>query len=381
MAKEKMEKVKREPLIHVSKRSDLPVWQAMLIRLAVVLGALVFILLLSSAVLSKDPGTLIKYVFTGTFGSEANAMVLFRDTALLLMIALAITPAFKMKFWNIGAEGQVLISAFACCATMWYFGGKMPDAGLIVVMLIFSMLAGVFWSVIPAIFKAIFNTNETLFTLMMNYLAIQVVRLFIKYWKPTGSGIIDAIPYGNLPQFGALDHDYWFSIVFAIATVAFMFVYLKYSKHGYELTVVGESERTAKYIGINVKKVIIRTLIVGGLVCGVVGFLLVGGIDHSISDATVGGRGFTAVLVSWLAQFNPLIMVGVALLVVFINKGMIWVMQSIGVTNDYFSKLVIGLLFLIIIAGEFIIRYKVTFRGHKSKEKVGRGKKVMEGLH
>ena len=115
--------------------------------------------------------------------------------------------------------------------------------------------------------------------------------------------------------------------------------------------------------------------------CGVVGFLLVGGIDHSISDATVGGRGFTAVLVSWLAQFNPLIMVGVALLVVFINKGMIWVMQSIGVTNDYFSKLVIGLLFLIIIAGEFIIRYKVTFRGHKSKEKVGRGKKAMEGLH
>lgn len=369
--------------MHVAKRSDLPGWQAMLIRTGVVLGGLIFIILLSSGVLKQGPITLLTYIFAGTFGSGDNFLVLLRDSMLLLMIALAITPAFKMKFWNIGAEGQVLISGFACMATMWYLGGKIPDGGLIVLMFIFSILAGVIWSVIPAIFKSVFNTNETLFTLMMNYLAIQVVKFFIKFWVPTGSGIIPTNPYGNLPNLGAGDKDYWFSIIFAIAVLAFMFVYLKYSKHGYELTVVGESERTAKYIGINVKKVIIRTLLVGGVICGIVGFLLVGGINHSITENTVAGRGFTAVLVSWLAQFNPIIMIFVAFLVTFINKGMVWVMQSIGVTNAYFSNVVIGILFLIIIAGEFIIRYRVTFKGMKPRLKKSQaGKRTPEiGLH
>lgn len=360
------EKKKKEPLFRISKRAMMPAWQTLLIRLSTVLGGLIFVLLFCSAVLGKNPVLIIGHIFDGTFGTTDNFMVMLRDLAILLMIALALTPTFKMKFWNIGAEGQVLISGFACCMAMWYFGGKMPDGWLIVVMLIFSMLAGAIWSVIPAIFKAIWNTNETLFTLMMNYLAIQVINYFIKIWDPVGTGTLSPIAYGNLPRLGASDNNYWFSIIFAVIILAFTFVYMRFSKHGYELTVVGESERTAKYIGINVKKVIIRTLVISGLICGVVGLLMVGSIDHMISANTVGGKGFTAVLVSWLAQFNPFIMVLTSFLVVFMNKGMTWAMQNIGITNAFLSKFAIGLLFLIIISGEFFIQYKINFRGHKA---------------
>ena len=109
-------------------------------------------------------------------------------------------------------------------------------------------------------------------------------------------------------------------LIVLVLTVA-MYIYLKYSKHGYELSVVGESENTAKYIGINVKKVILRTMFVSGAVCGIAGFLLVGGTDHTISSTTAGNRGFTAIMVSWLAKFNPIYMIITSLLLVFLSAG------------------------------------------------------------
>ena len=217
---------------------------------------------------------------------------------------------------------------------------------------------------IPALFKAKWNTNETLFTLMMNYVAIQVILYAIKIWAPSGSGTLSPSPYANLPQIGG--DNFWLSIIVAIVMTAFMFIYLKFTKHGYEIEVVGESENTARYIGINVKKVIIRTLILSGLICGVVGFLLVAGINHTVSSTTAGGRGFTAILVSWLAKFNPLYMILTSLLVVFLAKGTDEVMTMSGVTNSFFSQVVTGIVFLMIIGCEFFINYKIVFR-HRAK--------------
>ena len=350
----------KEPLFHIVKRDQLSPQKTWLVRGLAVLGGFIFICLISFFATKKSPFDVIKFMFEGTFGTERNIYVLFRETAILLLIALAITPAFKMKFWNIGAEGQVLISAFACTACMFYLGGKVNDTALIFISLAFSLLAGAIWAVIPAIFKAIWNTNETLFTLMMNYIALQIVLYYIKVWVPTGSGILSPIPYGNLPQLGG--GDYWISIIVAAGFTAIMYLYLRFSKHGYEIAVVGESEKTAKYIGINVKKVIIRTLIFSGVICGVTGFLLTAGINHMISSSTVDGRGFTAVLISWLAQFNPIIMIFVAFLVAFLSRGTGKVMESSGVTNDFFSDVAIGIIYLIIIACEFFISYRVIFR-------------------
>jgi len=147
-----------------------------------------------------------------------------------------------------------------------------------------------------------------------------------------------------------------------------MFVYLRYSKHGYEITVVGESENTARYVGINVKKVIIRTLILSGIICGITGFLLAAGIDHTIASDTAGGRGFTAILVSWLAKFNPIFMIFTSFLVAFLAKGTDEVMTQCGIANSFFSKVVTGIMFLMIIGCEFFINYKVVFRRHTEKK-------------
>ena len=361
-------KQNKEPLVHLVKRDNIAPWKPWVIRAASIIGGLIFICLLCFAELKVSPFKVIKYMFVGAFGTEHNILVMFRQMSLLLIIALAITPAFKMRFWNIGAEGQVLIGAFGACACMFYCGGKMSNAGLIVLMLVVSIVAGVIWAVIPALFKAKWNTNETLFTLMMNYIALQVVLYFIKVWVPGGSGSLNPIKYGNLPQIAG--GDYYFSMIFAAVITVAMFCYLRFSKHGYEITVVGESVNTAKYIGINVKKVIIRTLILSGAICGIAGFLIVAGIDHTISKDTVGGQGFTAVLVSWLAQFNPIAMVFTSFLVAFLTRGTQEVMTSSGITNNFFAQVVTGIMFIIILASEFLIRYQIVFR-KKHKDSIG----------
>ena len=136
-----------------------------------------------------------------------------------------------------------------------------------------------------------------------------------------------------------------------------MYIYLRYSKHGYEISVVGESENTAKYIGINVKKVIIRTMILSGALCGIAGFLLVSGTDHTVNRDTAGGRGFTAIMVSWLAHFDPLYMILTSLLLVFLDRGA----GEISMTES-FSEIITGIIIFFIIGSEFFLNYQLKFR-------------------
>ena len=354
----------REPLFHLVKRDVTKKWIPWAIRGGAVVAAFVLIGLMSLISLGVNPFKVYKYMFEGAFGDSFRVMRLLRDLAILLLFALAVTPAFKMKFWNIGAEGQVLMGAYACMFCIFNLGGKVNDTLLIFISLAAALVAGAIWAVIPALFKAKWNTNETLFTLMMNYVAIQIILYTIKIWVPSGTGVLAPTSYGNLPTIGG--DNFWFSIIVALAMTAFMFVYLRFTKHGYEINVVGESENTARYVGINVKKVIIRTLILSGLICGVTGFLLVAGINHTVSSTVAGGRGFTAILVSWLAKFNPIFMILTSLLVVFLSKGMDEVMTQNGVTNSFFSQVVTGITFLIIIGSEFFINYKILFR-HREK--------------
>jgi len=363
---EKHETAVREPLFHIVKRDALPWWKAWLIRGGAIVAAMVVTGLLSLIVLKKNPFFVYSSMFSGIFGTERRIMMFLRSSAMLLIIALAITPAFKMRFWNTGAEGQVLIGAFAAVACMFYFGGKLPDGALIPVMFLASIFASALWAAIPALFKAKWNTNETLFTLMMNYVAIQIVLYFIKIWVPTGTGTLAPIPHGNLPKVGG--DDYWISIIVAALLTALVYVYLKYSKQGYEISVVGESEKTARYIGINVKKIIVRTLLLSGALCGIAGFLFAAGIDHTVSDQTVGGMGFTAILVSWLAKFNPVVMVFTSLLVIFLKQGTSQVMTDCGVANSFFADIVTGIMFFFIIGCEFFIIYKLKFRKSPKKE-------------
>ena len=357
-----------EPLFHIVKRDALPFYKSWTIRIIAILAALIVAGVITMLFTGENPIQLYLTMFKGAFGTSRRIWSLLQSLAMLLCVALAVTPAFMMRFWNIGAEGQVLIGGLATAACMITLGDKIPNALLIIVMIVASVSAAAIWALIPAFFKAKFNTNETLFTLMMNYVAIQLVSYFEKLWEnPKGSsniGIINQATHaGWLPTIG--NFDYLLNIIVVLALTVFMYIYLKYSKHGYELTVVGESENTARYIGLNVKKVIMRTMILSGAICGIAGLLLVGGTNHTITTTTAGGRGFTAIMVSWLAKFNPIFMILTAFLITFLQSGAGEISTVFGL-NESFSDIITGIIIFFIIGCEFFINYKLHFRSsHK----------------
>ena len=365
--KNKADKPMHEQLVQISKRAALPAWQSWLIRILAVLASLVVCAVIIVLFTGDNPFAIYATMFKGAVGTSRRIWSLLQGVAMLLCVSLAVTPAFKMRFWNIGAEGQVLMGGLATSSCMILFGNSMPPALLLLLVIAASIVAGAVWAVIPAIFKAIWNTNETLFTLMMNYIAIQIVSYFSYIWSnPKGSGAIGVINLnsqaGWFPAIG--DQKYLLNILIVAVLTVVMYIYLRFSKHGYEIAVVGESENTARYIGINVKKVVIRTMLLSGALCGIAGLLLVSGTDHTINRDTAGGRGFTAIMVSWLAKFNPLYMILTSFILVFLQKGASEISTQFGL-NDSFSEIITGIIIFFIIGSEFFINYSVRFRESK----------------
>ena len=369
-----MNKQNNAPLFHIVKRGALPWYQAWGIRAAAIVLALLFCALVTSLTTGENPLQVYSTMIYGAVGTPRKIWILGQNIALLLCVSLAVTPAFRMRFWNIGGEGQVLAGALAAAACMICLSDKLPNGALIAVMAVSSIAAGAIWGLIPAIFKAKWNTNETLFTLMMNYVATQLVAYFVIIWEsPKGSGkvgiINQATELGWLPQIG--NYKYLLNIIIVAVLTVGMYIYLNYSKHGYEIAVVGESERTARYVGIKVEKVIVRTMLLSGAICGIAGLLLVGGTDHTISTTIAGGRGFTAVMVSWLAKFNPIFMILTSFLLVFLDRGAGEISTTFGL-NHSFADILTGIILFFIIGSEFFITYKISFRrSAKHAEKEG----------
>ena len=358
------ENAKREPFIHLTKRDALPWQKAMLIRGGAILCALLVSAVVIMLLIKENPISIYKSMFLGAFGTSRRIWNLANLTCILLGLGLAVTPAFRMKFWNCGAEGQALVGAMTAAACMYLLGDKMPLPLFFVVMTVLSILAGAIWGLIPAIFKAFFNTNETLFTLMMNYIAIQIVMYFLKLWGKSGSGVMPTMPQFRFPRI--LGNDFLLAIISILFLAGLLYVYLRYSKQGYEISVVGESENTAKYIGINVKKVIIRTMAISGGLCGLVGLLLVANGSCTVSTTLVGGQGFTAIMVSWLAKFNPLYMILSSLLIVFLGRGASQISTDFRMDTSI-GDIITGIILLFIIGCEFFMNYKIHLR-KKAKE-------------
>ncbi len=365
-----MNEKKKEPLFHIVKRSALPWYRALLIRIAAIILALILCAVITTITTGINPIQVYESIFAGAFGSARKTWVTLQNISILLLISLALTPAFKMKFWNIGGEGQVLIGGLAAAACMICLDDKMPGGLVILCMVLASIAAGAVWGLIPAFFKAKWNTNETLSTLMMNYIATQLVAFFTIVWEvPKGSGKIGIINQdtnlGWLPQ--AFGSKYLLSIIVAVLVTLFMYVYLNFSKQGYEIAVVGESENTAKYVGIKVEKVIIRTMLLSGAICGLVGLLLVGGINHTVTTTIAGGQGFTGVLVSWMSKFNPLTMVFSSFLIIFMDRGASEISTNFGLNHSY-ADILTGIILFFIIGCEFFITYRLQFRKKAEKE-------------
>jgi len=369
-----MAKTKKDPLFVVTKRAEISFKKGLLIRALAILLALVVCGIVTLVLTKQNPITIFKTIFAGAFGNQTRILETVYQTSILLIISVAVTPAFKMKFWNIGAEGQVIVGGIATAVTMYYigntfaekFGNPLPTGAhilLTVIMAATAIVAGALWGIIPALFKAKWKTNETLFTLMMNYVAIQLCEAIRTTINKGGSGKVDSsiLVQGWFPKiFGV---EYLVDIIVVFVVTGIIYVYLKYSKHGYEISVVGESENTAKYVGINVKKVIIRTMALSGAICGLAGLLIVGGASHALDKNMAGGRGFTAIMVSWLSKFNPLVMIFSSLFLVFLERGAKELASAPGIgLNESFSEILTGILLFFIIGCEFFINYKLTFR-------------------
>lgn len=351
-----------QPLIRIAKRTDISKKKSWLIRgvaILLALGAGGLIMLL----LGHNPFLVYGDMVGGALGNQTGIKETVKIAIPLLGCALAIAPAFKMKFWNIGAEGQLLAGAIAATYFALFWADRLPRVPLLIVMFLGAALAGAFWGFIPAIFKAKWGTNETLFTLMLNYIALGIEQYFQNGpWKnPAGTGfpiIAQFDKAARLPKiFGV--HAGW---IIVLVFVVLMFLYLKYTKQGYEISVVGESENTARYAGMNVSKVIVRTMCISGAVAGVVGFMTVAGADFTLNANTAGGVGFTAITVAWLAKLNPIIMVFIALFLAVLTKGAGTISTNFGVPAAV-ADVLTGIILFFMLGCEFFINYKLIFRG------------------
>lgn len=356
----------KDPLLRIAKRDAIGRPKAYAIRLIGVLLSLLVSGAFIFAVTKLNPIQVYNAIFDGAFGTERRSWVTIRDAMMLLCIGVGLAPAFKMKFWNIGAEGQILIGGIVTAGLMRAFGSTLPTPVLLLLMAVMSLLAGCVWGVIPATFKAVWNTNETLFTLMMNYVAIQLTSYFVALWEnPIGSNTVGVINQrtraGWFPEL--LGQSYTLNVILVMALAIGMYLYLKYSKQGYEISVVGDSENTARYAGINVSRVMIRTMLLSGAICGLCGFLVVAGKDQTISTTSAGGNGFTAIIVAWLAKFNTFYMMLISFLLIFLDRGASEIASAYSL-NEYAADIITGIILFFILGSEFFINYRLVWRGH-----------------
>ena len=368
--------------LRIAKRGDLVWWKSWLIRIGFTAAGLALCLLLIYVMTGASPAKVLSATAHGAFGNSVfsrSTWTFVRDTCTLFMVALGLTLAFRMRFWNIGGEGQIMVGGLMTAICMKFLAGSMPNGVLLLMMAALAMLAGALWAFIPAVFKARWNTNETLFTLMMNYIAIQIVSFCeIRWEKKVGAGTIGVINAVGTEHAGAgwLPTS-WFSevlgknnhvIILAVAVLLALAVtfYVRRTKHGYEIQVVGESENTARYAGISVKKVILRTMLMSGLLCGLVGFMIVSGSSHTISANTAGGRGFTAIVVAWLGQFNAAFMALISALLVLLGIGAREIATNFAL-NESMSDVMVGIILFFILASSFTTRYRVI-RTHAHRE-------------
>ncbi|MBQ1430184.1 MAG: ABC transporter permease [Firmicutes bacterium] len=350
------------PLIRLAKREDMAKSRIWLIRLlafalALILGGLVFV------IAGADPITAYSTMVAGSLGKVTGIRQVVKVAVPLLGTALALAPCFAMRYWNIGAEGQITMGAMMASFFALKMVNAMPSPVLLIVMGISAALMGALWAGIPAFFKAHWGTNETLFTLMMNYIAIGIVGwLQGGPWegKP-GSQIIPMFDEkAVLPSvFGV--HIGW--IIVLILTFL-MYIYMTKTKHGYEIAVLGESENTARYAGMDVRRVMLRTACLSGGIAGLVGFMICSGADETLYQTVAGGVGFTAITVTWLAQLNPFAMIAISLLLAILSKGASTIQTTMGVPASI-SDIITGIILLCMLGCEFFINYKMIFRGHE----------------
>ncbi len=355
----------KEPFLRISKRESSSLGYKIF-----VIAACLFLALLTGALLflaiGKSPLEAYKTILTGSFGTLTTLKQTIVIWIPLLVTGLAVGLAFKMKFWNIGGEGQILMGGIAATSMVIYTG--MSGTPLLILMAAAAIVGGGIFAAIPGFFKAKWGTNETLFTLMLNYIAINFLT-FLQHqntWKPEGSNfpiVKDISNRAALPAVFGI-HMGW---IFALLLAVMVYLYLNKTKQGYEISVVGDSIDTARYAGMNTNKIQVRTIALSGALCGFVGYMQVAGADGTLTQSTSGGVGFTAITVAWLAKLNPFAMIIVAMFIAILQRGSLAIQSQMRIPASA-ADLLTGLILFFMLATDFFIEYKLIFRGRTTTE-------------
>ena len=362
----------KTPLIRLAKRGVMEPWKAWCIRVGSILVALLLGGLVMSIALPEGSNIFSAYgtIIEGALGKKTAIRQTIKLAVPLLGTALAIAPCFKMRFWNIGAEGQITAGAMAASYFALYCYDKMSSPVLLIVMGVSAALLGGIWAFIPGFFKAKWNTNETLFTLMMNYIMIGIVR-WLKGgpWEGRpGSQIIPQFDRAaTLPKVLGV-HCGW---IIVLILVVFMHVYMNHTKHGYEIAVIGDSINTARYAGMNVGHVMMRTMFLSGAISGLVGFIVASGANTTLYDGVAAGVGFTSITVAWLSQLNAFAMIAISMMLAVISKGAETLQTRLAVPASI-SDIITGILLFCMLGCEFFINYRLIFRSSNTEKEAAK---------
>lgn len=347
--------------IKITKRDDLPKNKAVIIRTIAVLLSLVCAGLVM-LVFDLDPVKIYTEIVKGSLGTEMRIKQTIIKAIPLVITSLGILVAFKMKFWNIGGEGQIVMGAMAASYVALNYG-ETPKPVLLLLMVVAAMVTGGLWAFIPAFFKAKMGTNETIFTLMMNYIAIKFVT-YLQYgpWKDPGAqGFPKIAQFGDnavLPNiFGV--HAGW---LIALILVAIIYVFMNHTKKGYEITVVGESLETARYAGMNIKSIILTAMLISGGICGLTGMIQSSAIERTLTFGISSGYGFTAIITAWLARLNAIAVLVVCILFAMLIQGGAYLQIAMNVSESV-ASLVQGSVLFFVLGSDFFIQYKVSLSG------------------
>ena len=342
---------------NIIKKDELEGRQAMMVRAAAIILSFVFTGIFM-VIIGYNPIQVFTKMISGALGTEMRIQETITKSIPLVITSLGILVAFKMKFWNIGGEGQIIIGAV--CATYFaLFHSYLPKPILLTIMFVVGALGGGIWALIPALFKVRFNTNETLFTLMLNYIGLYIIKYLENGpWRATPgfANIAKIDESARLPQISGI-HIGW---IFAVFLIGFIYFYLYHTKHGYEISVVGESQPTAHYAGMNVKTIILRTIFLSGAICGIAGMIQVAGIDYTLSTGVSGGVGFEGITVAWLAQLNPFVIAVVSFVFSVLEKGSRVMQTELGLSAASTGVLQ-GIILFFFLGCEFFVRYTFVF--------------------
>ncbi|MDR3171960.1 MAG: ABC transporter permease [Treponema sp.] len=346
-------------MIRIVTRPETSALRENLFRIAAACAALIASALIM-ALMGYNPLDVYAKMLAGSLGTAYRFKETVHKAIPLAVLSLGTAIAFRMKFWNIGQEGQFYLGAYGASLIAFSFP-TLPTLLLLPLMFIAAFLFSGIWALIPALLKARFSTSETLVTLMLNYVAAKWIS-FLQYgpWKdPAGSGFPKIAPFSQnavLPAVFGI-HAGW---IIALVLAALMYFMLKRTKLGYEIDVLGESEATARYAGMHVLRIMIVAIMLSGGLCGMAGMMQASAVERSLSDQLSGGLGFTSVITSWLARLNPLVIVVISFLFSMLIQGGNFLQSSLQIPASIASILQ-GIIIFFVLGSEFFIRYRFVW--------------------